>query len=324
MGFHYDRFPTDISYGSKGGPGFNTSIMEVDSGQEQRVARRDQEKNIYDAAYGIKSFDQLSTLARFYRARKGCANGYPYKDWVDYTSNPTNPSYRGTGPGTRDQLIGTGNGTTTTFQLKKLYTSGLSTHTRKIRLPVSGTVRIWLDAVLKTEGVDYTIDYTTGIVTFMSAVGGGVGVYASFEFDVPVRFGQELDASLSMTIEEFDTGGIDSIPIVELVDPDPGYAGEPFNGGATERVISAAYTLSTATARTYNLSSSVATCPVLCPDPAALQPGGPLFFVRNGGGSNDLLLKDNTGATMLTITPGNGVEILLTVDGSGNKIWEAQ
>lgn len=322
-GFHYDRFPTDISYGSRGGPGFTTNVITVDSGQESRVARRDQERNTYDVSYGIKSFTQLATAAKFYRARKGCANGFPYKDWADFTSNPTDPSYR-SAMGTKDQVIGTGNGTTTVFQLKKLYTSGLTTHTRKIRLPVNGTVSIWLDNTLKTEGVDYTIDYTTGEVTFMAAVTAGVVVSASFEFDVPVRFGQEVDELFSISIDEFDSGSIDSIPLVELIDPDPGYAGELFSGGALERVVSASYTMSTATARTYNLSSSIANCPVLCPDPAAIGPGGPIFFLRNGGGSNNLVLKDNSGTTLVTLTPGNGVEVLLTVDGAGNKIWEAQ
>ncbi len=38
MSFHDVRFPTDISYGSSGGPGFSTAIIEVDSGAEERIS----------------------------------------------------------------------------------------------------------------------------------------------------------------------------------------------------------------------------------------------------------------------------------------------
>jgi len=38
MGFHEVRFPDDISYGSDGGPGYNTNIIEMDSGDGARYA----------------------------------------------------------------------------------------------------------------------------------------------------------------------------------------------------------------------------------------------------------------------------------------------
>ena len=38
--------------------------------------------------------------------------------------------------------------------------------TRAIQLPVAGTVEISVAGVLKTETTHYTVDYSTGVVTF--------------------------------------------------------------------------------------------------------------------------------------------------------------
>lgn len=322
--FHEVQFPTDISYGSRGGPGFGTSVVEVDSGQEYRVARRDQEQNRYDVSYGVKSYDQLAALLNFYRARKGCATGFRFKDWTDFTSNPTNPGYRSSA-GTADQTIGTGDGSTTTFQLVKVYTSGPGTHTRVITKPVSGTVRVWVNGVEKTIVTDFNVDYTTGVVSMTSAPAAGHLVKASFQFDVPVRFGREVDEALAVSIDEFDSGGIDSVPLVEDMVPDPGSINEFFYGGAYEGTVGAGgYTLSTGVARVFNLSATVSSANVSLPNPSSIPPGGPIFYLRNGGGSNNLVLKNDTGSTIATLTPGTGVEVLLTITSGGAKYWEAQ
>lgn len=53
--FHEVRFPTDISYGSNGGPGFLTNILELASGHEQRNIEWSLAKAKYDVQYGIKT-----------------------------------------------------------------------------------------------------------------------------------------------------------------------------------------------------------------------------------------------------------------------------
>jgi uncharacterized protein (TIGR02217 family) len=63
------------------------------------------------------------------------------------------------------------------------------------------------------QGSGFTVDLTTGIVTFSSAPGAGVVVSADCDFDVPARF--DTDTLAVRT----DGPGIyvwDSIPIVEL------------------------------------------------------------------------------------------------------------
>lgn len=70
MAFIEVRFPTDIAYGSAGGPEYSTDIVITQGGYEQRNSNRSQARARYNVAHGIKSQEQLSTLIAFFRARK--------------------------------------------------------------------------------------------------------------------------------------------------------------------------------------------------------------------------------------------------------------
>lgn len=116
MAFVEVRFPTDIAYGSAGGPEYSTDIVITHSGHEQRNSNWSQARARYNIAHGVKTQAQLDALIAFFRARKGRADGFRFKDWTDH---------KATG-----QLIGTGDGERVSFQLVKSYDSGSSTATR--------------------------------------------------------------------------------------------------------------------------------------------------------------------------------------------------
>jgi uncharacterized protein (TIGR02217 family) len=63
----------------------------------------------------------------------------------------------------------TGDGSTTTFQMIKEYKGGSATanHPQEIYKPQVGSVQVAVDAAAKVEGVDYTVNYATGVVTFI-------------------------------------------------------------------------------------------------------------------------------------------------------------
>ena len=130
----------------------------------------------------------------------------PCEDWADYKSGL--PS--GT-PSPTDQAIGAGDGATTTFQLVKRYSSGSQTWTRAIAKPVAGTVRIALDSAEQASG--WSVDTTTGLVSFDTAPASGVAITAGFEFDVPVRFDTD---TLDVTLDIERLGSITSIPLLEI------------------------------------------------------------------------------------------------------------
>lgn len=320
-GFHEVLFPTGISYGSNGGPGFKTSITTLPSGQEERVQLWSGGRNQYDVSKGIKQLSDLAEVMTFYRARSGATNGFRFKDFMDFHSSPTNPSHTGS-TGTQDQEIGVGDGTETVFQLKKTYTSGATSVTRVIRKPVSGTVSVWVNSALQTEGVDYTVDTTTGEITFGTAPTSGHVIDASFEFDVPVRFGEDADRVLAASVDAYDTGSIPSIPLIEDLDPGGGYEHEHFYGGAKDLVITADVQLSIGEAFTYRISAASG-LNVGLPAEETTPDGRPVFLIVNDG-SNSFDVRDDSPATVVTLAAGEAAYLsVLEVTTGGTRNWFA-
>jgi uncharacterized protein (TIGR02217 family) len=195
--FHEVRFPDNIAYGATGGPEFATTVVVTGAGHEQRNVNWAEARGRWDVGSGLKNQQQLDELIAFFRARKGKAYGFRFKDWTDY---------KATG-----QLLGTGDGVQTQFQLVKRYPSGGVIEVRTVSKPVAGSVRIYKGGVEQLSG--WSVDATAGIVTFGTAPALGVEVTADFEFDVPVRFDTD---HMAVTIETFRLHRWQQIPIVEL------------------------------------------------------------------------------------------------------------
>ena len=206
MAFHEIRFPDNISRGARGGPERRTQVVELASGDEERNASWANSRRRYDVAYGIRRADDLAAVVAFFEARNGRLYGFRYKDWADYKSSLPSQATTPT-----DQQIGTGTGSLKTFQLSKRYTSGAQSWTRTIAKPVAGTIMIALGTVEQMAG--WTLDATTGIVTFTAAPSIGVIIHAGFEFDVPVRFDTDM---LDVTLDIERLGSITSIPLLEI------------------------------------------------------------------------------------------------------------
>jgi uncharacterized protein (TIGR02217 family) len=206
MAFHEVRFPDNISRGARGGPERRTQVVELASGDEERNASWANSRRRYDVAYGIRRADDLAAVVAFFEARNGRLHGFRYKDWADYKSSLPSLAITPT-----DQQIGTGTGGLQTFQLAKRYTSGAQIWTRSIAKPVTGTVRVALGMVEQMAG--WTVDTTTGVITFTTAPANGVNVRAGFEFDVPVRFDSD---TLDVTLDFERLGSITSIPLLEI------------------------------------------------------------------------------------------------------------
>lgn len=206
MAFDEVQFPTNISRGARGGPRRKTQIAALASGDEERNASWLNSRRQYDVAYGVRKADDLATVVAFFEARNGMLYGFRFKDWADYKSCAPTAT-----PAATDQTLGTGNAVQTTFQLRKAYTSGARTYQRSITKPVAGSVLVSLDNVNQLAG--WTVNTTTGIVTFAAPPGVGVVVKAGFEFDVPVRFDTDM---LDVTLDFERLGSITSIPLIEV------------------------------------------------------------------------------------------------------------
>ncbi len=178
------RFPSNIAYGSSGGPTYLTEVVRMNSGREKRNARWANPLHQYPVVFQKGQLEAYAVL-EFFNTVRGRWNGFRYKDHQDYKSTEDMSQ----AIAATDQVIGTGDGSTTQFQLIKTYVEGSESTARKIQKPVSGAVLIALNSVPQASG--WSVDTTTGIVTFTSAPSGSVTISAGYEFDVPVRFDED-------------------------------------------------------------------------------------------------------------------------------------
>lgn len=191
MSFVETQFPTDISYGATGGPVFLTDVVATVSGHEQRNSKWSQSRAKYNVASGIKTESQWQALIAFFRARRGKAVGFRFKDWSDFQ-------------GENQPLKSLGGND---YQLVKQYVSGSAVYERDISKPVAGTITLYEDSILQPTG--WSIDTTTGIITTL--LSGTLAV--DFEFDVPVRFDTD---EMAISMDSFDAGNWSSIPLIEV------------------------------------------------------------------------------------------------------------
>jgi uncharacterized protein (TIGR02217 family) len=199
------------------------------SGDEERNGSWADSRRRYDASYGIRKADDLAAVTAFFEARRGRLYGFRWKDWADNKSGLPSAGTLAT-----DQPIGTGNGATTAFQLVKLYTSGAQSWTRTITKPVAGTVTLALNGV--TQITSWTVNTSTGVVSFAAAPAAGVAITAGFEFDVPVRFDTD-----TLDVSSGDSWVLVEVPLGESTDA---YDLEILNGAAVVRTVSGLATAS--------------------------------------------------------------------------------
>lgn len=153
---------------------------------------------------------ELSDLIRFFHLCRGRAHSFRYKNWLDYKSCDVEEEIT-----PYDQIFGVGDGTTKSFQLTKRYELyGLHelTNEYEIKKPVPNTIVVSVNNVVKTVNTDYTVDYTTGLVTFNTAPTNGAFLKWGGEFDIPCRF--DVD-ELQITLDFYEHGSA-NIPIVEV------------------------------------------------------------------------------------------------------------
>jgi uncharacterized protein (TIGR02217 family) len=208
--FHEVRFPLAIAFGSSGGPERRTEVVLLASGHEERNSRWADSRRRYNAGTGVRSLADLNTLLAFFEERRGRLYGFRWRDRADWKSCAP-----GETPAPADQPIGTGDGSTSTFQLVKRYGSAFAPYVREVAKPVAGAVRVAIDAVEQALGMDFTVDAATGLVTFLPGhvPASGAEVSAGFEFDVPVRFDTDR---LDIDLAAFEAGQALAVPVVEI------------------------------------------------------------------------------------------------------------
>lgn len=197
-------FPPHISYGSQGGPKFKTDIFVSSTGYEQRSILWSNVRAEYNVSHGIRDREAMDAVLAFFYTMRGKGIGFRFKDWSDYML--------------ADELIGTGDGTKTVFNITKTYAAvgaGAVPFVRdifKVLATASDVVKV--NGVAKVLTTDYTINYDNGTITFVTAPPASHPIAVTLgEFHVPVRF--DID-HLPISLDAWETESVDSIPLVEI------------------------------------------------------------------------------------------------------------
>jgi len=203
--FLEEQISLDARYGSSFTETYDVQNTEDASGDYGKLLSP-YPKLRYDLNFANCQTEYLAKALRdLYHRCAGTFGGFRLKHYVDFTTNNYTQA-----PTHTDQILVPI--TTKIFQLVRWYgPQNVATSPRRlIRKPVTGTVKIGVAGALVTTG--FTIDHTTGLVTFASVPGGQVT--GGCEFDIPVRF----EAGYS---GNYNTANVISanLSVVELLTP---------------------------------------------------------------------------------------------------------
>lgn len=205
MAFKERQFPIQAGFSSSGGPQRKTQIVTTANGREQRNQQWSQSRRLWDIGLAVRANEEAELVTAFFEEMRGRLYGFRFLDPLDFKSCAVNND-----PTAYDQVIGMGDGATTTYQLVKTYgTDGA--YVRTIAKPQLGVV-IAIDGV-QLMGSDFSVDVTTGLVTLATAPVAGALVTAGYKFDVPARFDTDI---LSIVVDGHDLISSASIPVIEI------------------------------------------------------------------------------------------------------------
>jgi uncharacterized protein (TIGR02217 family) len=198
------QFPLEIGRKASVQPGFSTAVVTTASGHEQRNADWASGRMTFDAGPGVRSEADMQMLIAFFRARRGAAKGFRFRDPLDFSSNGMSGVVS-----PLDQVIGVGDGGTTSFPLVKRYGTGPDAEVRRITRPEVGSVVVAVGGVVSSA---WTLG-ASGTVQFAVAPAPGSQVTAGFHFDVPVRFAED---TLTVDLAVFGVGDVGSVTLIGL------------------------------------------------------------------------------------------------------------
>lgn len=324
MGFHDIRFPDLDEYGSSGGPGNSTNIIKPDSGQESRIVRWADFPHSFDVSWQVKKFETLAALKVFYLARGGLANTFRYKDWLDYNTTEIGKSWGTEGQSVTDldQQIGTGDGTTTQFQMVKRYEDAAGSYVRTLTKIVDGTTVVALAGTPTASG--WSINLVTGVITFDVAPTLGQVITAGCEFDVETRFGEGADEFFAARISSFGSGEVPTLPLKEVLAG--GFLNEDRHFGGAKGVTVAVSTPTTMdlSALVWTFDASAANTNAILPLLSSVPAGGPIFIVRNSGSGGFIVhVVDSTLSSVCDLNDGESAQVFKGLDASGVAAWFA-
>lgn len=172
MAFYATKIPPAAAFGFQGGPVFSTNIKNLANGREKRNADWLQCRHQYSCPFQNITNDNYLLIKAVHLAMRGKLHTFLFTDPADNQAS--------------NDRFGTGDGTTTVFQLSKIADAGGgATYTRIITKP-----NTLIGVTIRVNGVvtAASVDGTTGLITFSSAPANASILTWTGSFDVQVRF----------------------------------------------------------------------------------------------------------------------------------------
>ncbi|TIR00828.1 DUF2460 domain-containing protein [Mesorhizobium sp.] len=163
-----DKFALDM----KSGPMFQTTATPLSGGYEDRNQDWEVARWRYDVELRNRPLSEMRLFLAHILGRRGRANAFPLRDPLDNALT--------------DELIGTGDGTTAAFQIRRLYDDDDRPYYRNYSIVSDLVVKV--ASVTKTSGVHY--NQANGVVTFTGGniPAGGQAVTVTCNVLILVRY----------------------------------------------------------------------------------------------------------------------------------------
>jgi len=177
MNFIDVLFPLDIGKKSVCGIENMTNVTMNLSGKEFRKINLQTPRIVYDISDGIKSQKDIEQIVTFFRLCKGRFHSFRFKDWFDYE--------------VQKQILKPIQGGSASYQFIKSYYVNEACVDRKINKIVKNNTKVYINNALQSEN-SYIVDHNSGVLNFPAPLASDDVVSVDFEFDIEMRFGNDL------------------------------------------------------------------------------------------------------------------------------------
>lgn len=187
---------------------WSTTVVQVAGGSEQRNSNFGDARRMFDASTAATlTLLAFRSIEQHFNGRKGRARAFPLLDRSSYIATT--------------EVFGTGDGSTTAFQLKKADGDSANAYTREIYLPIASTYTIYDNASPVTEGAGagkFTLSLSTGIVTFGTAPTNGHSLTWTGQFYTPARYDLDIFPDAKLFVWVSGSQGLVSGPSISLIE----------------------------------------------------------------------------------------------------------
>jgi uncharacterized protein (TIGR02217 family) len=326
-GYHNVVLPEEWSQGSLFSVSYDTRIIELESGIEERVSRYNPwGRRRYTVNRGIDTTLNIQDLYKFFMLREGSLNSFKFVDPFDNNTSsvgfytPDDPIASDISE--FDENLQFVNGRT--YQCVKRYTDGVRTTVRPVT-KINQTVLGGAARFAKNGSFDgaASLDTETGLVTF-SGVDTILTAQGGYNFYTVVRFGDVTDKAF--TIEGQSTPFTQSLPPIELIEVigDTFISQDYMYGGAIDHgSVSTDITISEVNGRLQSVAPTSSGLKIILPNIAVIPKGGPIVVIENRSALHLMQVLDHNLAGVGDIPAEETKQFFVGASSStsSGKIW---